>query len=76
MRSLFIENTLGAQLSPLTFSGIINIENCKPDSDTGRLVAVEASPWVPEGKEVLQRRTLPILPGKNWPSASEDISYH
>lgn len=30
-----VENTLATELNPFTFSYVINIENCKPDSDTG-----------------------------------------
>lgn len=59
-----IENTLGAQFDAFIFSHIVNIENCKPGSGTGRLVAAEASLRVPEDKEVLQRRALPVLSGK------------
>lgn len=70
-----MENTSGAEPSSFTFSCIIKVENCKPDSVTGRLVKVEAKLWVPEGKEVLQRGALTILSGNNWARASEDILY-
>lgn len=62
-----MENTSGAEPSSFTFSCIIEVENCKPHSVTGRLVAVEAKLWVPEGKEVLQRRALPVLPETTGP---------
>lgn len=41
-----IENTLGPEFNPVTFSCITNIENQKPDSHSNGLVAVEGSLWI------------------------------
>lgn len=76
MRSLCKKYTLVPELGSVTFSSIINIENWKPDSHTGGLVAVEATLWVREGEEVIQRRALHILTKNNWPRGPEDISHY
>lgn len=73
LRSLFIENTLGAEFSPFSFPCIAITENHKIQT-LGRLVTVEACLWVQEWK-VLQRRTLLLLTRKICPKASEGISY-
>lgn len=68
MRNLFIENTLGAELSIFTFSCIINAENCKPHLQAGVRRSQLVSPRRERG---VKKRTLPILPGKKWPRSSK-----
>lgn len=64
---------LRAEFSPFSFSCVTITDNSKIQT-LRRSVRVEACMCV-LGWKGLQRRTLPILTGKIWPKACEDISY-
>lgn len=68
LRSLFFENILGVEFTS-TFFRIAFTVNGKVQT-WGRLVTVEASPWVPEWKDTAYTNRK-----KTWPEACEDVSY-